>query len=211
MKKLTHCFIAAAAAAASFGASAGNYCGELKNHYGPLDYRMRGQVNLEIVEGAHYTENVQKGDPRGATGDLAADLDYTLRAIPNHPLALNTIDMVSLRAKTARLPTAHFPTECYFLRAIRFTPDDAAVRAVYGNFLSERGRPAEALTMYNEAVRLAPENPTYNYNLGLAFVKMKQFDKAVPYAEKAYALGFPLPGLKNQLKTAGKWEDKPAK
>jgi tetratricopeptide (TPR) repeat protein len=205
MNKLTHCFIALAVVAASGGVSAANnYCGELKNHYGPLDFRMRGQVNLEIVEGAHFTEEVAKGNPRGSTGDLAADLDYTLRAIPNHPGALTTIGAVSIRAKTARLATARYPTECYFERAIRFAPDDAAVRAVYGNYLNALGRLPQALNMFRFAVELAPNNATYNYNLGLAYVKMKQYDKAEEYANKAYELGFPLQGLRKQLDAAHK-------
>lgn len=198
MNKLTRCLIAMTVVAASGGVSAANYCGELKNHYGPLDFRMRGQVNLEIVEGAHFTEEVEKGI-KGSTGDLAADLDYTLRAIPNHPRALNTIGAVSIRAKTPKLATARFPTECYFERAIRFAPDDGAVRAVYGSYLNALGKLPQALSMFKYAVELEPNNPTYNYNLGLAYLKMKQYDKAEEYAAKAYELGFPLQGLRKQL------------
>ena len=43
---------------------------------------------------------------------------------------------------------------------------------------------------------MAPEDPTYNYNLGLVYYKTKQFKEANEHAHKAYALGFPLPGLK---------------
>jgi tetratricopeptide (TPR) repeat protein len=203
MNKLTYCFIALTVAAASGSVSAANYCGELKNHYGPLDFRQRGKVNLEIVEGAHFTEDVEKGI-KGSTGDLGADLDYTLRAIPNHPRALNTIGAVSIRTKAIKVGNARFPTECYFERAIRFAPDDGAVRAVYGSYLNARGKLPEALAMYKYAVELEPNNPTYNYNLGLAYMKMKQYDKAEEYADKAYEMGFPLQGLRNQLNAVHK-------
>lgn len=180
-----------------------NYCGELKNHYGPYDYRQRGMVNLEIVEGAHFTPEVENGE-RGSTGYLGGDLDYTLRAIPNHHRALTTIGNVSIRDKTVLVSGARYPTECYFERAIRFAPDDGVVRAAYGNYLNALGKRDKALTMFKYAVELEPENPTFNYNLGLLYLKLNDFDKASQYADKAYSLGFPLPGLKNQLAAARK-------
>jgi hypothetical protein len=36
---------------------------------------------------------------------------------------------------------------------------------------------------------------------------MKQFDKSLESAHRAYALGFPLPGLREKLKRAGKWQE----
>jgi hypothetical protein len=38
-------------------------------------------------------------------------------------------------------------------------------------------------------------------------MQKKDYELAKTYAKKAYELGFPLPGLKNQLIKAGKWED----
>ncbi|MDB5976030.1 MAG: hypothetical protein JWR07_2790, partial [Nevskia sp.] len=61
------------------------------------------------------------------------------------------------------------------------------------------GRTNEAIAAFRAGVDLAPENATINYNLGLIYMKTKQYDKAAEYADKAYALGFPLPGLRNQL------------
>lgn len=199
MNRLAYCIIAVAALAASGTTQAAkNYCGELQNHYGPLDYRQRGKVNLEIVEHAHFKEETEAG-VRGSTGDIGADLDYTLRAIPNHPRALATMGKLSIRLKTPQIYAARFPAECYFERGIRFAPDDGAVRAVYGNYLTARGRYPEALNMFKAAVEREPDNPTFNYNLGLLYVKMKQYDKAEESAAKAEELGFPLKGLRQQL------------
>ena len=207
--KLLPYLLAGAVLLTSTGAHALNYCGELKNHYGPLDYRKRGQVNLEIVEGAHFTPEVEAGI-KGNTSYLGGDLDYTLRAIPNHARALATLAMVSLRDKQVKVPATKWPVECYFNRAIRFAPDDAAVRATYGSYLLSLGKTNEAVGMFTAAVELAPEDPTINYNAGLAYLKKKEYDKARQHAKKAYELGFPLPGLKNKLVEAGKW-DEPAK
>jgi hypothetical protein len=38
------------------------------------------------------------------------------------------------------------------------------------------------------------------------YFDMKDYGKAVEYAKKAYDLGFPLAGLRNKLKQAGKWD-----
>lgn len=36
---------------------------------------------------------------------------------------------------------------------------------------------------------------------------MKQFEKSLESAQRAYALGFPLPGLRDKLKRADKWQE----
>lgn len=186
---------------ASASHAARNYCGELKNHYGPFDYRSNG--NWSLVEDAHFNEQVQNG-LGGVTGPIGGDLDYTLRAIPNHPRALAVIGEVSIRTKKPQLENAKYPTECYFERAVRFAPDDAVVRAAYGNYLAATGKADRALMMFRTAVNLAPDNPAINYNLGLLYMKNKDYEHAATYAEKAYSLGFPLPGLRNQLAQVGR-------
>jgi tetratricopeptide (TPR) repeat protein len=176
-----------------------NFCGELKASYGPYNYiRDRASGKLEIVESAHFTTEVENG-VRGTTGPIGGDLSYTLLSIPNHHRALATLSRLSITAKAVQLPSAKYPTECYFDRAMRYAPTDAMVRATYGNYLSALGRTADALNMFQTAADLEPDNPTINYNLGLLYVKTKKYDKAEEYADKAYAAGFPLPGLRNQL------------
>jgi tetratricopeptide (TPR) repeat protein len=200
MKTIASCFVAYVLLGVSgpLHAAKLNYCGELKNHYGPFDYRNHAAGGQEIVEGAHFTPEVENGI-RGSTGLIGGDIDYTLRAIPNHHRALTTIGNISLRTKAVQLPGAKYPTECYFERAIRFAPDDALARAAYGNYLAALGKTAAAIDMVQAGADLEPNNATINYNLGLLYMKAKKYDKASEYADKAYALGFPLPGLRNQL------------
>lgn len=184
-------------------------CGELKNGYGPLDYRdPNGQLDRERVTNYHFTPDVEQGI-MGATGQIGGDLDYTLRAIPNHIGALASMTRLALTRKTLVIVGMKYPVECYFDRAIRFAPDDGAVRAAYASFFFQHGKLDEALGMFRAALDLSPEDAAINYNLGLLYLKKKDYDNANLYAKKAYALEFPLPGLKNMLVAAGKWTDAP--
>lgn len=188
---------------------AANLCGNIANAYGPYDYRKGATefaINLHLVESGHFTPDVEQGI-KGHTGSIGGDLDYTLRAFPNHVRALAAMARVAAKEKKLQLPGAKYFVECYFDRAIRFMPDDGAVRATYGTFLFARGQTDQALTMFSQAVELDPKNATINYNLGLAHIKKKNYEQANLYAQRAYALGFPLPGLKNMLVGAGKWDD----
>jgi tetratricopeptide (TPR) repeat protein len=206
---LSMALMAAGSAAAATDGKV-NFCGDLKNAYGPFDYRTRSEhaENFELVESAHFTPDVENGI-KGNSGRIGADLDYTLRAIPNHHRALAALAKLAVRTKTLQPPGAKYPVECYFERASRFQPNDGGVKAEYGNYLYAMGKTDRAFQMFKEAVELSPDNPTINYNVGLSYYQRKDYDNALLYAKKAYALGFPLPGLKNKLAAAGKWNDKP--
>jgi tetratricopeptide (TPR) repeat protein len=184
-------------------------CGSLQNSFGPFDYALAANaVSLASVEPYHFTENVEQGIT-GATGPVGGDLDYTLRAFPNHPRALAAMGRIGVRDKRTQISGAKYPVECYFVRALEFAPNDAAVHAAYGSYLLALGRNAEALARMQQSVQLAPEQPTYNYNLGLAYLRLEQYDKANLHAHVAYAHGFPLPGLRLMLSAAGRWRDPP--
>ena len=127
IKTLAACFLATGAAHAQHGASA---CGGLANGYGPFDYRIERNGRLPIVDGAHFTPQVEfliKGD----RGYLGQDLDYTLRASPNHHRALASVANWGVRTKGAQPPTLPRPVECYFDRAFRFQPDDTVPRLLF--------------------------------------------------------------------------------
>ena len=186
------------------------YCGDLRNAFGPFDYRVAGTFEKDIVERAHFTESVEAGTA-GQTGYVGGDLDYTLRAFPNHPRALATLINITRRAGSAAqaLRGTKWPTECYFERAVRWQPNDAAAWSLYAQYLYTVGQEARALPMLKTANELEPDNATFLYNLGLAYAKQKQYDAALPLAQQAYAKGFPLPGLKQMLQKANKWVEPP--
>jgi tetratricopeptide (TPR) repeat protein len=183
------------------------FCGELNppGQYGPFDYRVADKDKLYMVESAHFTANIRNLE-KGNSDHLGGELSYTLEVFPNHYPALQALVKLSLREKTTKPRSAKFPVECYFNRAIRWRSDDAIVRMLYANYLTKFKRYDDALEQYQAALRLQPENANLNYNIGLLYLKRKNYEQSVVYAKKAYGLGFPLSGLRNKLKRAGKWD-----
>jgi Tfp pilus assembly protein PilF len=194
------------AQSSSYESSATGLCGPLENAFGPFDYRTAAPANRKLVEGAHFTPSVESLQ-RGSTGQLGGDIDYTLRAFPNHPRALYAMTRLAERSRSTKPPGAHFPVECYYDRAIRFRPDDAIVRGLYASFLIRQGRPDEARVQLKAAEDLGPSDPQVIYNLGLAYFDLKEFDRSLALAKRAYAMGIPFPGLRDKLKRAGRWRD----
>lgn len=186
-------------------AKANEQCGDLKNHYGPYDYRT-DKGYLTIVEQAHFTPWVENLS-RGNTSTVGDDLAYTLRTFPNHHRALISMMNLGIKLKTARAPGASHSVECFFDRALRFRPDDAVVKMIYANYLSKHGKKDEAIKQLEAAVALGASSPNLDYNLGLAYFEVGDFEKSLQFAHRAYGAGFSLPGLKGKLVKAGKWRD----
>lgn len=183
-------------------------CGDLTNAYGPYDYRT-SRDKLYIVEGAHFTEDVE-ALRRGRTGTLGGDIDYTLRASPNHPRALIAMANLGRKLNTDQPQGANYSIPCYFNRAIRFAGNDPMVRLIYGTYLSRVGKPQQAVKELEIALTLDQDNANIHYNLGLIYLDLKDYPKAREHAERAYALGFALPGLRKLLEEAGQWRPQSA-
>ena len=182
-------------------------CGPLKppGQYGPYDY-WTDKERLPVVEEHHFNTGVETLT-RGQEGTLGSDLDYTLRAFPNHPRALMAMMKLSVKEKTQHPHGAKYSVECYFIRALSFRPKDGMARMIYSNYLSNNGKNAEALKQLEAAEEVAGENGNMQYNLGLAYFEAKNYEKSLTAAHRAYALGFDLPGLKGKLVKAGKWRE----
>ncbi len=211
MKNLSGIVLLIILVAATNLQAANSYCGELdpEGQYGPYDYTnaYARKYKLPVVERGHFTSNVKHLQSGNTTSYIGGDIDYTLRAFPNHHPALVSMTKLSLREKTARPRGARYSVECYFDRAMRFKPGDGIVHMIYGNYLLKLGgRSDDAIEQYHEAVRLEPENANINYNIGLLYLKKKDYELAIVHAKKAYELGFPLPGLRNKLIKSGKWD-----
>ena len=181
-------------------------CGPLQNAYGPFDYRS-DKDKLSIVEGAHFTSevaNLVKGTTAERPG---GDIDYTLRAFPNHSGALMSMVRLGDKEKTAKPRGSRYTVECWLYRAVRFRDNDATVKMIYATYLAKNGRNAQALKQLNEAVQLGEDSANLQYNIGLVYFNLGKYDEALNHAHLAYQAGFPLPGLRDKLKRAGKWKE----
>ncbi len=178
-------------------------CGTLTNAYGPFDYRdpTAREKSLPIVEEFHFTPDVEMLI-RGSTGRIIGDLDYTLRAFPNHPRALQAISRYALGGGQFNAQSGIPSADCYFQRAIAFAPTDATVHEIYGNYLAKRGDKEGARSQYEDALRLAPDSAEINYNAGLFFMQQGDLTRAKALAKVAYDQGYPLPGLRHMIAEA---------
>jgi hypothetical protein len=183
-------------------------CGNPFVHtFGPHDYRVEQGRNRKIVEDYHFTPRVESLIS-GLSGSLGADIDFTLRAFPNHHRALISMMNLGARLKSSMPPGAQFSVECYFKRALQFRRDDTIVRMIYAKYLASTGRKAEAVRQLEIVVQSSQENGFTQYNAGLIYFEMGEFDKALLQAHRALSLGFEMQGgLKQQLQAAGKWSE----
>lgn len=182
-------------------------CGSYIKHDPGGDYlNADDRSGLSVVEHYHFTPEVERLQ-RGASGSLGGDIGYTLEHFPNHHRALAAMTRLALRDKNRKPPGARYSIDCFFERALRFRPDDARVHALYGAYLLALGKPDAALTLLQRSAQLAPNDATAQYNLGLLYLKRQDYPQALQQAHKAYGMGFPLPGLRQQLQSAGQWRD----
>jgi tetratricopeptide (TPR) repeat protein len=181
-------------------------CGPLANGFGPFDYRSVRGNQLFLVESAHFTPQVEML-MRGKTGAIGQDIDYTLRAFPNHHRALLSMMNLGERQKQRKPHGANYEVECYFIRAVTFQPDDVVARMLFAKFLLGAQRRDEALRQLAQAQAHARDNPFTHYNLGLIYLQAEQYDDALMQAHRAMALGFPRTELKDQLQAQGQWRE----
>ena len=169
-------------------------------------YNADDAKGLSVVETYHFGPQVEALQ-RGMSGTVGGDIGYTLEHFPNHPRALASMARLALRAKKPQGPGATLSADCYFRRALAFVPADGATRALFGAYLLSLRRDSEAVEQLQAALEAQPANATAWYNLGLAQARQKDWPAAMTAAHQAYALGFPLPGLRQQLKSAGQWRE----
>ena len=184
--------------------------------YGPFDYTnpIHFRERLPIVEGAHFNSIVERlaGGARGesnAPTAPAGDIDYTLRAFPNHHRALVAMLRLTFKLNNPKPHPFHFSAECWLERAVRWRPEDGTARMIYGNYLAHAKikRYDDAVAQYKKAEETLTNQKTMGnlyYNMGLLYFNKKDYEKSRDYADKAYARGFPLSGLKEMLARIGK-------
>lgn len=204
---------------------AGAECQGREQGFGPFDYtdptytvagnytrHGRNEAPLRTVEKVHFTPNTERLIRGKTSVDPMGDIDYTIRAFPNHHRALYAVIRNYLRQPPAprhdeqanlfRPGYQGHPTpECYLQRAQYFAPDDGMVWALFGLYLHRRNDLDGALKQYEEAEKRfgATKYADYFYNRGLLHFDRGEYTESRQYADKAYALNHQLPGLRRKL------------
>lgn len=196
--------------------------------FGPFDYydlKNTPHNALPLVERAHFSAVTKDKARRGDWCAYWGDLDYTLRAFPNHPGALMAMveylevgspdpcvkkkvkrSMTDLAAEMEKGAWQEKTADYYFETAITFRPQYADTRVLYGRYQHKEGKLNEALKTYTEAEKLDPKSADVHYYLGLLYLDLKNNERAMYHAEKAYKLGQQLPDLRDKLTKAGVWK-----
>lgn len=179
-------------------------CGSLQNHYGPFDFRIERDKAVQ-VESHHFNADVEALRRGQSSSIIAGDIEYLLRVFPNHHRGLNALMRLGLKVKNEHLEGLAYPVECYFERALRFQPNDAIARMLYANYLVAHQRPSVATQQLEVAIGLAADNPFTHYNIGLMYMDLKDYPRALAQAHRAIELGFTKPDLKDRLIVARQW------
>ena len=139
---------------------------------------------------------------RGNWGPARDNLEFILRVFPNSPLALNGIsELCVLKWRSPKCDA-----DSWMEKAVAVNPSIATTWIIYGIHLQREKRPAEAVEKFKRGLELRPDDINGHYNLGLAYFDLKDYDNANKQAQMSYALGAPLPGLRDMLKRVGAWK-----
>jgi tetratricopeptide (TPR) repeat protein len=176
----------------------------VRNAAGPADYRQASDYLIRLVENAHFTREVELL-VSGKAGTIGGDIAYTLNAFPNHPRALRSAAAYERKLGPVAVKEMGFSTRCWFDRAVSFRSNDSAIRIVIAAELIRRKLPAEAKDHIRAAEKYSNGSPITVYNLGLLNFEIGDYERALAYAKEAYGLGVDLPGLRQKLEKAGRW------
>jgi len=174
--------------------------GHSKDYYNPG----ATQVDREWFNNVH-SYHLQPGikDMRPGRYDSAQQhFEFILNAYPNQPQVLNLLsDLCVVRWKS---PTCD--PDSWFEKALATNPNVAGTYVVYGIHLQRKRQIPEAIEVLNKALEMEPNSINAHYNLGLAYFELKDYAKANEHAQKSYALGASVPGLRDKLTKIGQWK-----
>lgn len=128
------------------------------------------------------------------------DLQYMLIRWPNHPKALQLVTDLAIQTKDPSYAIK------WFDKAVDAYPSVYQTHTLYGIYFYRIKKYDKATAEFRTAVKLNPDSSETNYNLGLALFAEHKYKQANRYAQRAYTRGYPLEGLRSQLKDVNAWK-----
>lgn len=158
---------------------------------------------VKHVEGAHL-----KREMLAMTRDagIAADLNYTLNKFPNHPAALDLVSRLDQAKRKGYRQQGNGmaePVDCYFHKALIVDDKQPETYVIWAMHYLRNDKLKLAKEKFEAAEKLGADDANFHYNYGLYYVSTRDYDNAFAQAKLAYARGYPLPGLMNQLEKKG--------
>ena len=86
-----------------------------------------------------------------------------------------------------------------YCKAIELNPKDADAYNNLGIIYRDEGNMEEAIRLFRNAIETEPNYALPYYNLSLTYFRMKQYDLAIEYCDKAKTLGFSNPNYLKDL------------
>jgi tetratricopeptide (TPR) repeat protein len=171
-----------------------------RDYYHANDNHADAQT-LRNAEQFHIQPGIDRIKERNYPSALQ-DFEFILDIFPNHPGALALMsDLCDVQWRSPRCDP-----DSRFQAAIDRNPAAAQTYVIYGLHLQRRNQLPQAVEVYKKAISLNSNSANAHYNLALAYFDLKQFDLANQEAQISYALGIPLPGLKDKLMRAKVWK-----
>lgn len=156
---------------------------------------------LNAVEKYHLQPGIDKMRSRSYSAAWG-DFNFILNYFPNHPRALLLMGELCEKWRNPKCNVGG-----YFDKALQISPSNSGIHLTKGIYLQKQGKLDEAVESYRKSLEINPDFANAHYNLGLAYAEQKKFALANEHAQKAYALGIALPGLRSKLAAAGAWKE----
>lgn len=173
-----------------------------------LDPDARVQARIRGIERNHLNRDVELLVRGQSTAHPGGDLRFILNYVPNHHRALHALMRLSWRDRTPKpAESGPYSVRCWLHRATVFSPKDGQAFLLLGVYTARLGQHKEAAEWLERADERLPNDVNVDYNLGLVYLELGDYSRALERAKRAYAAGYPLPGLRERLRQAGKWVD----
>jgi tetratricopeptide (TPR) repeat protein len=142
------------------------------------------RLELVTVEKYHLTKETFWQEFESKRYHYAlGELKFVLRHFPNHPKALQLMELV---AKMTNQPHLVIP---YYEKAVRLFPQHALTHAQYGNYLVDTGQAEKGIGRLQRAIEIDPKLTVTYYWLWDAYTRTGNREMAQQIAEKAKELG----------------------
>lgn len=174
---------------------------------GGVDYNVANDYYAAIATGRHkVVEQYHLGPCESALvgrnyRKALSECDFILKIFPNHPTALLLVVRTCEQWKAPNCNAGE-----YIERGIAINPKAAPTYVIQGIYFHGAKQYAKAREAYDLALKIEDKSVNAHYNLGLTCLELKDYACANEHAQKAYALGATVPGLRDKLQKAGQWK-----